>query len=255
MFGGSSNTAMFFKKSELKITGSPEKMPKHIGIIMDGNGRWAKKRGLPRTAGHAAGSGTFKNIATFCNEIGIECLTVYAFSTENWKRPQNEIDAIIKLLDQYLDDAFSNFSEENIRLRFIGDISPLPGSIREKVERMQRQSADRTGMILNIAFNYGGQAEIVHAVNEIIGEMKDKTRALSPITKEDIEQRLYTAGCPKVDLIIRPSGEKRLSNFLLWESAYCEFWFSDVLWPDFKRKHLVKAINDYIGRDRRFGGV
>ena len=242
---------MFFKKDHLLIKGTPAQLPRHIGIIMDGNGRWAKRRGLPRSAGHSAGSSTFKTIATYCNDIGIACLSVYAFSTENWQRPQNEIDAIIKLLDQYLDEAFDNFGKESIRIRFIGDITPLPDSVREKAQRIEQMSRDNPGMRLNIAFNYGGRAEITHALNEILDEIKVGKRTPGPVSEAEIGARLYTADCPPLDLLIRPSGELRI----LWQCAYAEFWFADVLWPDFKKRHLVKAINDYMDRDRRFGGI
>ena len=217
---------------------------------MDGNGRWAKKRSLPRTAGHAAGSKNFKTIARYCNKIGLEYLTVYAFSTENWKRPKDEVDNIMKILRDYLKDA-KNFKEENIKVKFIGNISVLDDDIKELIADAERESANATGLHLNIALNYGGRDEITHAVREIVrsGVSADE------ITEETIEKYLYTAGQPDPDYIIRPSGEYRLSNYLIWQAAYAEYWFSDVLWPDFKPKHLEQALDEYNHRQRRFGGV
>ena len=225
-------------------------LPRHIAIIMDGNGRWAKKRSLPRTAGHAAGSKNFKTIARYCNKIGLEYLTVYAFSTENWKRPKDEVDNIMKILRDYLKDA-KNFKEENIKVKFIGNISVLDEDIKELIADAQRESANATGLHLNIALNYGGRDEITHAVREIVrsGVSADE------ITEDTIEKYLYTAGQPDPDYIIRPSGEYRLSNYLIWQAAYAEYWFSDVLWPDFKPKHLEQALDEYNHRQRRFGGV
>ncbi len=225
-------------------------MPTHIAIIMDGNGRWAKKRGLPRSAGHAAGASTFKTIARYCNRIGIRYLTVYAFSTENWKRPEAEVQGIMNLLRDYLKDA-DQFKNENIRLQFIGDFEPLDEDIRQLMAEDMETSKNATGLTVNIALNYGGRDEIVHAVRRIAQE------GLRPeeITEQAVAERLYTAGMPDPDLIIRPSGEYRLSNYLIWQSAYAEYWFSNVLWPDFSPKHLEQAIDAYNGRDRRFGGV
>ena len=225
-------------------------LPRHIAIIMDGNGRWAKKRNLPRTAGHAAGSKTFKDIARYCNKIGIEYLTVYAFSTENWKRPKEEVDNIMNIFRQYLKDT-ENFKNENISLQFIGSRENLPDDIIELMEKAEEDSRDFTGMHLNIALNYGGRDEIVNAVKKIVASGTDA----SDITEELISKNLYTAGQPDPDYIIRPSGEYRLSNYLIWQSAYAEYWFSDVLWPDFSKKHLEEALDCYSKRNRRFGGV
>lgn len=225
-------------------------MPRHIAIIMDGNGRWAKKRGMPRMAGHTAGASTFKTIARHGNKIGIEYMTVYAFSTENWKRPAEEVGNIMGILRDYLRDA-KNFKDENIKVKFIGDLSRLEPDILELIRDAEEASADATGMHLNIALNYGGRDEIVNAVKKIINEGK----SADDITEELISDNLYTIGQPDPDFIIRPSGEYRLSNYLIWQSAYAEFWFSDILWPDFKPKHLDKAIADYRNRNRRFGGV
>lgn len=235
-----------FKKK--KIT--ERVLPTHIAIIMDGNGRWAKKRSLPRTAGHAAGSKNFKDIARYCNKIGLKYLTVYAFSTENWKRPKEEVDNIMKIFKEYLEDA-KNFKDENIKVKFIGERNVLSEDIQRLMKESEDASRDATGLQLNIAINYGGRDEIVHAVKNIIN---DKIGA-DDITEELISNNLYTAGQPDPDFIIRPSGEYRLSNYLIWQAAYSEYWFSDILWPDFKPKDLDKAIDDYNMRNRRFGGV
>lgn len=229
-------------------------LPEHIGIIMDGNGRWAKKRRLPRTAGHSIGAKTFKSIARYCNKIGIKYLTVYAFSTENWKRPKDEVDAIMKLLKDYLVDA-KNFKDENIKVKFIGDMEPLTDELKQLIIDAEEGSVDATGLKLNIALNYGGRDEIVHAVKLIAKEVKDGNLTADDITEKTISDRIYTATQPDPDIIIRPSGEYRLSNFMIWQAAYSEFWYSNVLWPDFKPKHLDMAIIDYQKRNRRFGGV
>lgn len=237
--------SVFKKKSNIERV-----LPTHIAIIMDGNGRWAKKRSLPRTAGHAAGSKNFKDIARYCNKIGLKYLTVYAFSTENWKRPKEEVDNIMKIFKDYLEDA-KNFKDENIMVRFIGDRSVLDPDIIRLMKEAEDASADATGLKLNIAINYGGRDEIVHAVKDIV---KSGISA-DDITEQTISERLYTAGQPDPDFIIRPSGEYRLSNYLIWQSAYAEYWFSDILWPDFKPKDLDRAIDDFNKRNRRFGGV
>lgn len=237
--------AIFKKKKDVELV-----LPTHIAIIMDGNGRWAKKRSLPRTAGHAAGSKTFKDIARYCNKIGLKYLTVYAFSTENWKRPKEEVDNIMKIFKEYLEDTKS-FKDENIQLQFIGDRSVLDPDIQRLMKESEEESKDATGLHLNIALNYGGRDEIVHAVKEIVAESIDA----NDITEQMISDKLYTKGQPDPDFIIRPSGEYRLSNYLIWQSAYAEYWFSDILWPDFKPKDLDKAINEFNKRNRRFGGV
>ena len=237
---------MLFKKRK-KL---PENLPDHIAIIMDGNGRWAKKRGLPRTAGHSAGAKTFQNIARYCNKIGIKYLTVYAFSTENWKRPKDEVDAIMKLLHDYLVDSV-NFKDENIKVKFLGDLTRLSDELNVLIADAENNSKDATGLNLNIALNYGGRDEIVNAVKKLAARGAD----LTALTEQELSDNLYTSGMPDPDLIIRPSGEYRLSNYLIWQSAYAEYWFSDVLWPDFKPKHLEKAIDDFNHRNRRFGGV
>ena len=237
---------MFFKKKN----DEPRNIPGHIAIIMDGNGRWAKRRGMPRSFGHTAGAKKFKEIARYCNKIGVKYLTVYAFSTENWKRPKEEIDGIMNLLRDYLKDS-TNFKGENIKLRFIGDRTALPEDIRLLMEDSERQSQDATGMTACLALNYGGRDEIVKAVKRIL---EDGT-APDSISEEFISSYLYTADYPDPDLIIRPSGEYRLSNFLIWQSAYSEFYFDDILWPDFTTKDLDRAIDHFNHRNRRFGGV
>lgn len=236
--------SMFFKKTKELV------IPEHIAIIMDGNGRWAKKRGLPRNAGHAAGSKKFKDIARYCNKIGVKHLTVYAFSTENWRRPEEEVKGIMNILRDYLKDS-KNYIKENIRLTFIGDRTPLPDDINELMLSAEKDSENATGLVCHIAVNYGGRDEIVNAVKSIAEKGVDA----ADITEEMISKYLYTADYPDPELIIRPSGELRLSNFLIWQAAYSEFWFSDVLWPDFSAKDLDKAIEDYNNRNRRFGGV
>lgn len=229
-------------------------LPQHIGIIMDGNGRWAKKHHLPRSAGHAAGSKNFKNIARYANKIGLKYLTVYAFSTENWKRPKEEVANILNILRDYLKDA-KNFKDENIKVKFIGDLAPLEPDIIALIRDAEENSAEATGMQLNIALNYGGRDEIVHAVREISALVQCGKLTPTDIDELCVSNHLYTAGQPDPDFIIRPSGEYRISNFLIWQSSYAEFWYSNVLWPEFKPKHLMHAIEDYNKRNRRFGGV
>lgn len=223
-------------------------LPLHIGIIMDGNGRWAKKRGLPRNVGHRAGAETLKKITTYCDEIGVKAVTAYTFSTENWKRPQAEIDGIMALLREYLIDYKKNLGDKNAVIKVIGDISVLDKDIQELIAKTEDFTKNNTGVVLSLAINYGGQDEIVRAVKGVVEKGQE-------ITAKNIEENLYTNKLPPVDLIIRPSGEKRLSNFLLWQSAYAELWYDDILWPDFSIDKLNKAILDYQKRNRRYGGV
>lgn len=229
-------------------------LPQHIGLIMDGNGRWAKKRGLPRPAGHKKGANTFRKIVRHCNKRGIKYLTVYAFSTENWRRPKDEVDAIINLLRVYLNDA-KNYKHENVRTKFIGDLSVFDEEIIKKIDECEKESENFTGLTLNIAINYGGRDEITNATKKIAQEIKDGVLSADEITEETINSRLYTANQPDVDLIIRPSGEYRLSNFLIWQSAYAEYVFMNILWPDFSEKDLDKALDEFAQRNRRFGGI
>ncbi len=242
-----------FKKSRTAAI-DPKRLPVHIAIIMDGNGRWAKKRGLPRSAGHSAGASTFKSIARYCNQIGIRYLTVYAFSTENWKRSQDEVEGIMNLLREYLIDS-ANFKGENIRLRFIGDLSRLAPDILELIDKAEKDSEDATGLQVNIALNYGGRDEIVHAVRDIANDVLRGSLNAEDITEQTVSDKLFTADMPDPDLVIRPSGEYRLSNYLIWQTAYSEFWFTDVLWPDFSKMDLDEAIISFSKRDRRFGNA
>lgn len=238
--------SLFFKKKK----SLPDILPTHIGIIMDGNGRWAKKRGLPRTAGHSSGAKTFQKIARYCNKIGIKYLTVYAFSTENWKRPKDEVDAIMKLLHDYLVDSV-NFKDENIKVKFLGNMTMLDDELNRLIKKVEDDSKDATGLNLNIALNYGGRDEIVKTVRK----MAERGDNLVELTDSMLSDNLYTAGMPDTDLIIRPSGEYRLSNFLIWQSAYAEYWFTDRLWPDFSEKDIDEAISAFALRDRRYGGT
>ena len=230
-------------------------VPRHIAIIMDGNGRWAKKRGLPRTAGHAAGSETFRRIATYCKNIGVEYLTVYAFSTENWKRSREEVEAIMQLFEKYLHEAIDEMERDRIRLRILGDPGPISDRLKALIRQTDEISARYEGFQANVCINYGGRDEIVHAAREFARRCAAGECDAQALTEADFSGLLYTADIPDPDLIIRPSGEVRISNFLLWQSAYAEFYFTDVLWPDFDEQELEKAIAAYNARDRRFGGT
>jgi len=235
------------------------KVPAHIGVIMDGNGRWAKKRGLPRKFGHRQGAQTFRTITRHAKKLGVKYFTVYAFSTENWKRPADEVEAIMDLFDKYLDEV-RDFIEENIRICFIGDRSMLRPSLQQKMASVEADSRDFTAMTLLIAINYGGRDEIAHSVRVLAEQVKSGRLEPQDITDKMIGENLYTAQldgdcAPDVDLIIRPSGEQRLSNFMIWQSAYAEFYYTNILWPDFKPADLEKAVIAYSDRNRRFGGV
>ncbi|NLC79304.1 MAG: isoprenyl transferase [Ruminococcaceae bacterium] len=230
------------------------RIPEHIGIIMDGNGRWAKKRLLPRNAGHVKGAEVFQTVTRHCEKIGVKALTVYAFSTENWARPKEEVDAIMGLLRKYLHDAFG-FKGENIKINFIGDRTRLDGDIVELMKEIEETSKNNTGLILNVAVNYGGRDEIVSAARRIAEDVKSGALETNEIDEARFESYTYTHGQPEVDLILRPSGEERISNFLLWQCAYSEFVYMDTLWPDFTPKDLDRAIAEFSKRKRRFGGV
>ena len=232
-----------------------DNIPKHIAIIMDGNGRWAKKKNLPRTMGHKAGIETMKKIVKEADKLGIKYLTVYAFSTENWKRPKEEVSALMKLLVQYLRSEIAELHENNVVLKVLGDITQLPDECETEIRESLKLTENNTGLILNIAFNYGGRDEIVRAIKAIASECKEGNIDIDSINNDVVEKYLYTKDSPDPDLIIRPSGEQRISNFLLWQCAYSEFWYSNVNWPDFSEADLHKAIYDYQNRDRRFGGV
>ena len=230
-------------------------VPNHVAIIMDGNGRWAKKRGLSRSAGHVAGAKTFRTITKYCSNVGVNYLTVYAFSTENWKRPKEEVNALMALFKKYLEEALRDFSEENIKIHFLGDISAFSSDLQDLIKRTEQASSKKTGMTLNIAMNYGSRSEILRATKLLAKDARDGLILPEHISEEMISSRLYTTGQPDPDLIIRPSGEYRISNFLLWQSAYSEYVIMNVLWPDFKPKHLELAFKQYYSRNRRFGGI
>ena len=233
----------------------PAAPPEHIAIIMDGNGRWAKKRGLPRTAGHAAGAETFRRIATYCRSIGVKYLTVYAFSTENWKRSRDEVESIMALFEKYLHEAIDEMEQDHIRLKVLGDLSRISPELRALIERTAEISTHYDGFQANVCINYGGRDEIVHAARRFAAQCAAGEKKPEELTEEAFGGLLYTAGIPDPELIIRPSGEERISNFLLWQSAYSEYYFTDVLWPDFDERELDRAIAAYQKRDRRFGGV
>lgn len=231
-----------------------ENVPQHIGFIMDGNGRWAKKRAMPRNFGHNQGAAVFKKTINWCRELGVKCATFYAFSTENWRRPPDEIKGIMDLLRRYLKDIRAS-ADENIRIIILGDIKPFDKDIRDELIDIMQTSKDNTGFIVGIALNYGGRAEICGAVKKIAERCVSGGLTAEDITEEFIEEYLYTSEMPPLDLVIRPSGEQRLSNFLIWQAAYAEFVFMDTLWPDFTKKDLEYAIREYAGRNRRFGGI
>ncbi len=242
-------------KDKTYTTLDQDKMPQHIAIIMDGNGRWAKNKGLPRALGHRAGVESLREIVNLAIDLNLKVLTVYAFSTENWKRPKEEVNLLMNLFSEYIDSEVDEMYRRNVQIRFIGKIDELTGDLPQKFEKTQMHTGENTGLVLNLAVNYGGRAEIVRSV-QIIGE-KIASGEIVPqeITEKMIHDHLYTAGLPDPDLLIRPSGDFRVSNFLLWQSAYTEYWFTDIFWPDFKPDHLIEAIIDYQKRERRFGGL
>ena len=247
-----------------RFWGKPERqaeaarpVPRHIAVIMDGNGRWAKKRGMPRSYGHATGAETFRTIATYCKDIGVQYFTVYAFSTENWKRPQDEVDALMDLFRKYLKEAAETMFQRGVAVRVLGDLTPLPEDIRAQIAEVD-EIADSLGpdaATASLCINYGGRDEIKNAVKALAEDVKAGKLDPADITEDSISARLYTAHMPDPDLIIRPSGEIRTSNFLLWQSAYSEYYFTDVLWPDFSTEDMDKAIDDFNRRNRRFGAV
>ena len=242
--------AGLFKKQQTAMT-----PPRHIAIIMDGNGRWAQRRGLPRTAGHAAGAETFRKIATYCRSIGVEYLTVYAFSTENWKRSSEEVGAIMGLFETYLKEAIDEMEQDHIRLKILGDLTRISPALRTLIERTDEISAHYQGFQANVCINYGGRDEIVRAARRFAADCAAGKQSPEALTEATFSNYLDTAGIPDPELVIRPSGEERISNFLPWQSAYSEFYFTDVLWPDFDEKELDRAVAAYQKRDRRFGGV
>ena len=230
-------------------------VPRHVAIILDGNGRWAKKRMLPRNAGHAAGSRNVEKVCKAAWEMGIEYVTMYAFSTENWSRPQSEVDALMKLLHQYLSDCLKTSRKNNMQVRVIGDISKLEPALQERIRELEEYSAQNTGLHFQVALNYGSRDEMIRGIRKIAQDVKDGKMLPESIDETLINRYLDTAGIPDPDLMIRTSGEQRLSNYLLWQMAYTEFYFTDVLWPDFGQKDLLRAVEYYQNRDRRFGGL
>lgn len=231
------------------------KLPRHTAIIMDGNGRWAKAKGLPRVLGHRAGVEALRNIVRMASNLELEVVTVYAFSTENWKRPAEEVDLLMDLFSTYLTADIDELDENNVQLRFIGQIDGLSDTLRRKFRDAQQRTAKNTGLIFNAAINYGGRAEVLRAVKAIAQDVQNGIQSIEAITETSIQQQLYTADLPDVDLLIRSSGDFRISNFLLWQSAYAELWFTDVNWPDFTPEHFLQALQDFQQRDRRFGGL
>ena len=244
-----------FRKKELSRQVDMSNLPRHVAVIMDGNGRWAQKRSLPRSAGHRAGAEVFRNIGAYCKKLGIDYLTVYAFSTENWKRPKEEVDTIMMLLKRYLLEAIETMERDNVRLHFMGDMSPLTDELKGLVEQCNAISARLSGCQCNICINYGGRAEITHAARDFARDCMEGKRNPEELTEDIFEQYLYSGGIPSPELLIRPGGEQRLSNFLLWQCAYAEFYYTNVLWPDFDKEELHKAIVAFQKRNRRFGGL
>ncbi|MEA4920606.1 MAG: isoprenyl transferase [Clostridiaceae bacterium] len=239
----------FFTQEEMKL------IPRHIAAIMDGNGRWALRRGLPRTAGHKAGSETFRKAAEFMSDIGVKYFTIYAFSTENWKRPAEEVGIIMSLLEKYLNEAIESMAAKNIRLNFFGDISVLPARFLKLIEKTNTISLSQTGLCVNVCLNYGGRQEIALAAQRAAKDVAEGKLVPEEITPELLSGYMYSAGIPDPDLIIRTSGEQRISNFLLWQSAYSEYYFTDKYWPDMSEAEFAKAIKSFLNRNRRFGGL
>ena len=234
---------------------APEALPRHVAIIMDGNGRWAQQRGLPRFRGHEQGGKAVETIAQYSVDIGLECLTIYSFSMQNWKRPQEEIDFLMYLYEAYLEGIRPNLMQNNTRLIHFGSRRRLPDNVLKALDETAALTAGNTGMVLGLALNYGGREEITEAVRKIAAECRQKELAPEEIDEACISDHLYTAGCPDPDLVIRTSGEMRISNFLLWQIAYTEIWVTDVLWPDFNSDVIIEAIEDYLKRDLKFGAV
>ncbi|MDR5586897.1 MULTISPECIES: isoprenyl transferase [Clostridium] len=243
------------KDSTNEVVLDMNKIPQHIAIIMDGNGRWAKKRKLPRSMGHKAGVETIRKIVKESKRLGIKYLTLYAFSTENWKRPKEEVGALMQLLVVYLKREVAELNKNGVKINVLGDMLKFPAECKEELNKAIEITNNNTEINLNLALNYGGRDELVRAMKLIIDDLEDDKIKKEDISEDLISNYIYTKGMPDPDLIIRPSGEQRISNFLLWQCAYSEFWYSDIAWPDFKEEDLQKAILDYQNRDRRFGGV
>lgn len=242
-------------EEELRASLDEEKLPLHVAIIMDGNGRWADKRDLPRSAGHRAGTEPIRPIVKLCRDLGIQVLTLYTFSVENWKRPIREVSSIMKLLLEQLRGQTPELNENNVRMRFTGDINGLPGRVVREIERSINATKDNTGLVLNLALNYGGRQEIVQAVRAIVADVNASKLKAKNIDEDIFAQYLYTSGLPDPDLLIRTGSEMRISNFLLWQCAYTEIYVTDLLWPDFREEDLLLALLSYQNRKRRFGGI
>lgn len=232
-----------------------ERIPKHIAIIMDGNGRWASERKRPRTWGHKAGVEAIREIVKACSSIGVKYLTLYAFSTENWRRPPEEVNTLMKLLVEYLKRELAELDSQGVVVNHIGDISKFPLVCQEELNNAYNSTKFNTGLVLNLALNYGGRDEIINAIKKIYKDIENGDIEIDALNERTLSSYLYTKNVPDPDIIIRTAGEQRLSNFLLWQCAYSEFWYTDVKWPDFNKEHLMKAIHDYQNRDRRFGGI
>lgn len=232
-----------------------DNIPEHVAIIMDGNGRWAKRRGLPRTMGHRAGADVLKKIVIAADSIGVKALTVYGFSTENWKRPESEVSLLMSLIKEYLQKNVRDMHEKNVRIRFIGYIQGLSEELQHIIQDSEELTKDNTGLTLHLAINYGGRDEITRAMQSLAREVQEGKRTPESITEDVISDHLFTGAFSNVDLLIRPSSDYRISNFLLWQLAYAEFWFTDLHWPDFTAEVLFEAVRAYQGRERRFGGL
>lgn len=233
----------------------PNNIPHHVAIIMDGNGRWAKRRNMPRSYGHRAGADTLKRIVVAASDLGIKVLTVYAFSTENWKRPDTEVSYIMKLMNDYLRKNLLELNEHNVKLHFIGDMSRLNPALQEAFQQAEADMQHNTGLVLNVAVNYGGRLELTQAMQQIAKDVQNGQLQPADITEQTISKYLYTAPENDIDLMIRPGADKRVSNFLLWQMAYAEFWYTELCWPDFTKETLIEAILAFQGRERRFGGL
>ncbi|HEY0406446.1 MAG TPA: isoprenyl transferase [Pyrinomonadaceae bacterium] len=243
-------------RDEMLLSGiSWTRLPRHVAIIMDGNGRWAAQRSQPRIAGHRAGVEAVRAAVDTGARLGLKALTLYAFSTENWKRPRFEVDALMRMLRRYLRLELEEIHRQNIRFQAIGRTDALAPNVQREITRAAERTAANTGMVLSIALNYGGRAEIVDAARAAFERLQREEKSAADLTEERLERELYTSGLPELDLLVRTSGEMRLSNFLLWQTAYSEIYVTDTLWPDFRRAHLLEAVLDFQRRDRRFGGL
>ena len=251
------NTVLKPNSAEARLLAAidPARLPRHIAVIMDGNGRWAKKRGKPRIFGHRAGADSVRSIIDTCTRMKIEAVTLYAFSTENWKRPRSEVSGLMQMLKRFLRSELDEVHGHNIRFQAIGNISGLATDVQKEVASAMEKTAANTGTVMSVALNYGGRAEIVDACREAMRDLLDGNRPVESLTEDDIAKQLYTHGLPEVDLLIRTSGEMRISNFLLWQLAYSEIYVTSTLFPDFRRKEIFEAVIEYQKRDRRFGAV